>query len=196
MMKNNRKKTLKVIRLSLIGIFLAFCFFLGIEFYRVFLSYVPGVNITDLFLSKIGLSAFHFFALSAGGLISFPVLIAAFEIYFRNSSSYVSYLTETGFIHLSDRSIERFIYDVVSEIEGVESLEVSVEVYKENWIGIHIWVDSEEKTDFVLFSEKIQQRVLQDLEFNFSIKRIRFFHVYMENTNILSDGSNFKVKYQ
>jgi hypothetical protein len=78
----------------------------------------------------------------------------------------------------------------------VENLEVSVDIFKENRIGIHIWLNTDEKNDFVRFSERVQQRVLQDLDFNFGIKKIKYFHVYVETTNINAGGTGYKVNYK
>lgn len=190
------KKTLKTIKWVLFSLLLASSAVIGILLYIVFLNYVPGVNINDLFIVRTGLPAFHFFGLSAGILISLPVLLATIEFFSRAASSYVHVISETGFIHLGDKAIRSFIDDVVSDIPGVESLEVSVDIYKENKLGIKIWIDTDEKSDFVRFSERVQQRVLQDLEFNFGIKKIRFFHVFIETTNIKSGSAGYKVNYQ
>lgn len=194
-MKKRLRKALRVIRIVSLYTFFVLTIFIGVEFYRVFLAYVPGININDLINAKIGISAFKFLGISAGILISFPIIICAFEVYYHFSASYVTFLSELGSIHLSDSAIECFIKDIVSNISGVESVDVSVEIFKENRLGIHIWLDTDEKSDFVRFSERVQQRVLQDLDFNFGIKKIKFFHVYVESTNINAGGTGFKVDY-
>jgi hypothetical protein len=191
-----KKKILKVIKRVLFYTFIAFSVGIGVELYRVFLGYYPGVNINELFIARIGVDAFFFFGVCAGILISLPIALVAFEIYYRFSSAYVHFLTENGMVHLSDKAMENFILDVVSEIAGVKSLEVSVDIFKENSIGIHLWVDTDEKNDFVRFSERIQQRVLQDLEFSFGIKKTRFFSVYVESTDIQASSTGYKVDYK
>ena len=195
-MKERMKKYLKISRQVLIISFLVIILFIGILLYRIFLNYVPGANIADLFQSKIGLSLFHFIGICSGLFITFPVLIGAADVFYRNTLSYIHFNTETGMIHLSDKAIANFILDIVSEIAGVESIEVSVNIFKENKVGIRIWVYTDEKNDFLRFSERIQQRVIQDLEFNFSIKKIKYFHVYVESTNIQSGANGYKVNYQ
>ena len=190
-----KKKVLSVIKQVLFVADVVLTLLIGLSLYLVFWGYAPGVNINDLFVSRLKIGAFQFIGISAGILITLPVLIAAIAIYIRFIASYVSYQTEIGIIHLSDASIESFITDVVSQITGVESVEVAISIYKENGLGINIWLDTDEKSDFVRFSERVQQRVLQDLDFNFGIKKIRYFHVYIESTNINAGGTGYKVNY-
>lgn len=191
-----KKRILKTIRLVLVILFVATALIAGILLFRVFLAYFPGANIGDLFQARLGMPAFNFFGITAGILISFPVILAAFEIYFRFSRSYVHFVTENGFIHLSDESVSQFINDSVSETRGVASVDVQVSVFKENRIGVHIWVDTDDRVDYVSFSQKIQQKVIRDLDFHFGIKKIRFFHVYVESTDIGSAENGYKVKYK
>lgn len=191
-----KKKILKTIRLVLIILFLAAITVIGIMLFRVFLAYYPGANIGDLFQARLGTPAFNFFGVTAGILISFPVILGAFEIYFRFSMSYVHFVTENGFIHLSDSSIASFIHDSVSEVKGVSSADVRVSVFKENKIGIHIWIDTDDRSDYVSFSQKIQQKVIHDLDYHFGVKKIRFFHVYVESTDIGASDNGYKVRYK
>jgi hypothetical protein len=195
-MKKRLKKVIRIVKNILFYSFLAISFLMGLALYRIFLGYVPGINITDLFISKVGIPAFPAFGIIAGVLISFPVLILAFQVYFKYSSSYVSFASRTGKIHLSDHSISGFISDIVLDIAGVESAEISVDIFKENRVGIHIWVDTDQKSDFVQFSEKIQQKVLQELDNGFGIKNIKYFHVYIESTNINTGKTGYKVNYK
>ncbi len=194
-MRKRTKKLLRVIKQALNYTFLCASVIIGIFLYRVFLGYVPGVNIADLFILKTGIQAFPFFGICAGICISFPFIIIAFEIYYRFSTSYISFITENGFVHLSDTAIAGFIKDVVAGLAGVETVEATIEIFKENRLGIHIWLDTDEKSDFVRFSERVQQRVLQDLDFNFGIKKIKYFHVYIESTNINTGTAGYKVDY-
>lgn len=190
-----KKKLASVIKKTLYYTFIGITAATGIFLYIMFLGYTPGANVNDLFMTRIGIGVLPLTGILSGIFITFPVLIIAFEIYTRVSFSYINYMTENGSIHLSDGAIAAFVTDVVTQISGVESQEVSVTIYKENRIGIHIWLDTDEKSDFVRFSERVQQRVLQDLEFNFGIKKIKYFHVYIESTNINASGTGYKVNY-
>ena len=191
-----KKKILKTIRLVLVILFLTVIAVIGIMLFRVFLTYYPGANVGDLFQARLGIPAFNFLGVTAGILISFPVILAAFEIYFRFSMSYVHFVTENGFIHLGDEAIAAFIRDSVSEVKGVSSADVRVSVYKENKIGVLIWIDTDDRSDYVGFSQKIQQKVIHDLDYHFGVKKVRYFHVYVESTDIGSSDNGYKVKFK
>lgn len=105
-------------------------------------------------------------------------------------------MTDKGNILLSDNSIASFVHDTVSQIAGVDTVEVKVNFLKEKAIGLNLWLDTDEKNDFIRFSERIQQRVLQDLEFNFGITKVKYFNVYIESTDINSAGAGYKVEYK
>lgn len=191
-----KKKRIRQTKNVLLIVFAVLAVIIGLLSYRVFMSYYPGVNWNDLIKAKTGLSAQLWFSLSAGLLVAVPLLLVALSIYEHFAFSYVSYLSDHGVIFLSDRSMESFITDVVSEMAGVEAVDVSVEIFKENKLGIRIWLDTDEKNDFVRFAERVQQRVLQDLDFNFGIKKIRHFQVYVESTNILAGNGHPRVQYR
>lgn len=189
-------QVIKTTRLVLEILTAAFTILIGILLYRVFMGYLPGTDVNQLFLSRLGMPAFRFLGISAGILIGLPVILIAFEIYARLSSAYIMIKTDKGNVLLSDQAISSFIRDSVGQMPGVSDLSVDIRIFKENRIGIHIWVDTDEKNDFLRFSERIQQRVLQDLEFNFSVNRIRYFNVYLESTNIDINAKGQKVEYK
>lgn len=191
-----KRQTLKVIKRILFYTFLVLALFVGIELYRVFMMMNPQSDFTEVFTLTIGISPFIFLGIVAGVMISFPILITAFELYFTFATSYIIVESSKGSIMLSDTAIESFVRDTVNGLAGVDSVEVSVDVFKENQIGIKLWLGTDEKNDFVRFSERIQQRVVQDLEFNFGIRKFKFFKVFLESTDINSAAKGYKVQYK
>ena len=191
-----KKQILNKIKTVLSVLFALCAVFIGVLMYRVFMGYVPGTDINRLFQARAGMPAFRFFGVSAAILVSIPVIWAGFEIYARFSSSYAIVHSEKGRIFLSDRAMMSFIQDTVSLMAGVEDVTADVRIFKENRIGVNIWVDTDEKNDFIRFSERILQRVLQDLEFNFGIHKIRYFNVYVESTDIEAGNATQRVKYK
>ncbi len=189
-------QTIKTVKLVIEIIFSVVTILIGIMLYRVFMGYVPGADINQLFLSRLGLPAFRFLGISAGFLIGLPVIMITFEIYSRLSASYILIKTDKGNVLLSDQAIASFVKDTVIQIQGVEDVSVDIRIFKENRVGLHLWIDTDEKNDFLRFSERIQQRVLQDLEFNFSVNRIKYFNVYLESTNIDVNTKGQKVEYK
>ena len=191
-----KKRMLNSIKVALSILFAISAIVIGVLMYRVFMGYLPGSDINRLFQSRVGMPAFRFFGISAAILVGIPVLWGALEVYAFFSTSYAIVHSERGRIFLSDRAMVSFIQDTVSLLAGVEDVTADVRIFKENRVGVNIWVDTDEKNDFIRFSDRILQRVLQDLEFNFGINKIRYFNVYVESTNIESGSSAKKVKYK
>jgi len=191
-----KKQMLNKIKVALSILFALCAVVIGVLMYRVFMGYVPGTDINRLFQARAGMPAFRFFGVSAAVLVGIPVLWAGFEIYTMFSASYAVVRSEKGRIFLSDRAMMTFIQDTVLLMAGVEDVTADVRIFKENRIGVNIWVDTNEKNDFIRFSERILQRVLQDMEFNFGIHKIRYFNVYVESTNIEAGAATQKVKYK
>jgi hypothetical protein len=191
-----KKKWISTTRKVLLYSFCAISIIAGFLLYRVFLTYVPGADLDYIFLNRTGMPAFRFIGISAGVLISLPLLVVAFSVYEAIATSYIRVTCEKGTVLLSDTAIASFIHDTVSQISGVDSVEVRVNLLKEKSIGISIWLDIDEKNDFIRFSERIQQRVLQDLEFNFGLTKVKYFNVFLESTDINSGSGNYKVNYK
>ncbi len=189
-------QTIKTIRLVLLILFAVSSVIIGILLYRVFIAYDPRISLNQIFKTRIGISSFQFLGISAGFLIVLPVLLTVFEIYARFSSSYIHIKTDKGDVLLSDNAISTFIHDTVTLMPGVEDVSVNINIMKENVMGINLWIDTDEKNDFLRFSERIQQRVLQDLEFNFSVNKIKYFNVYLESTNVDINAKGQKVEYK
>ncbi|OHD56291.1 MAG: hypothetical protein A2Y33_00550 [Spirochaetes bacterium GWF1_51_8] len=191
-----KKKLFQRISVYVLYGYIAVSIVIGFLLYRVFMGFYPETNIDDLFLGKTGIPAFYFVGITAGVLICIPVIILALQIFSRLSNDYLSVRGEKGIVFLSKISIESFIRDTVSGLGGVHSTECRIEIFKESFVGINLWIDADEKNDFVRFSERIQQRVLQDLQFNFGIEKIKFFNLYLESTDILSETKGAKVTYK
>lgn len=191
-----RKKAFRVVDRVIFYTFLAASLFTGIELYRVFMVYAPGADFQQIFLSVIGVSPFLFFGILSGVFISFPILLAALELYGAISASYIRAVSEKGTILLAASAVESFVRDTVSQIAGVDKIDVSVDYLRNDQIGIRMWLDLDEKNDFIRFSERIQQRVVQDLEFNFAISKIKYFKIMLESTDVTASAKDFKVEYK
>jgi hypothetical protein len=191
-----KKKLLQKFSVGFLYFYIGISVVIGVLLYRVFMSYYPGTNLEELFAGKTGIPVFPFLGISAGVLVCIPIVIIAFRVFSRLSSEYLWVRSEKGNIYLGRGAVEMFIRDTVSGLGGVHHCESRIEVYKDNLVGINLWIDADEKNDFVRFSERIQQRVLQDLEFNFGIDKIKYFNLYLETTDILSESKGAKVTYK
>lgn len=190
------KRTIRILSLVLTGLLSAFVLTAGVMFYRVFMRLTPEGDFAAAFSSGTGMSSFAFFGWGAGIFLGLLILIGACELFLLLSRGYITAHTENGEVLLSDKAISAFIHDSVTQIAGVDGVEVSVSIFSDNEVGLKIWLDTTEKNDFVRFSERIQQRVLQDLEFNFGIDKIRYFKAFVETTDIDSTTSGQKVQYK
>lgn len=191
-----KNKTIRIIEKVLFYTFLTASVFTGIELYRVFMVYAPGADFQKIFLSVIGVPPFTFFGIAAGILISFPVLLVVLRLYEAFATSYLSAATEKGTVLLSARAVESFVTDTVSQIDGVDRIDVSIDFLRDNQIGIRMWLDTDEKNDFIRFAERIEQRVVQDLQFNFGITKIKYFRIMLESTDINASDKSAKVEYK
>ncbi|NPV01560.1 MAG: hypothetical protein HPY53_09290 [Brevinematales bacterium] len=191
-----KKKLLQRFSLIFLYFYIGISVLIGILLYRVFMSYYPGTNLEELFAGKTGIPIFQFLGIAAGVLVCIPVVILAFRLFSRLSSEYLSVHGEKGSVFLGRGAVEMFIRDTVSGLGGVHHCEARIDIQKDNMVGINLWIDADEKNDFVRFSERIQQRVLQDLEFNFGIAKIKYFNLYLETTDILSESKGAKVTYK
>lgn len=128
--------------------------------------------------------------------IAVVVIAGVLELILRTRQDYLIVKTATGDILLKQHSVEQFIRDTLLEITGVDFVDVEVSILKGNAIGLNIWMDSTEKNDYVRFSERIQQRVVQDLDFNFGVSKIRFFRVFLESTHIRNGKQPIRVHFK
>ncbi len=128
--------------------------------------------------------------------VTILVVIFVMELILRTRKDYLMVKSATGDILLKENSVAQFIRDTLLEINGVDLVDIEVTILKENAIGLNIWVDSTEKNDYVRFSERIQQRVIQDLEFNFGITKIRYFRVFLESTHIQNTKQPIRIHFE
>lgn len=191
-----KSRIIAIIRNIFSYVILGFSVIIGLMLYRVFMVYSPGADINDLFVKRIGISAFHFLGLSSGILISFPIIFVAILVFERFSTAYVRVKSDKGLMFLSEFAIQEFISDTVGNIKGVQDVQVKVDIFKDNRVGVNLWLETDEKSDFIRFLERVRQRVIQDMEYNFGINSIRFFNVYLETTDINSEGKRYKVNYK
>ncbi|MCX7821121.1 MAG: alkaline shock response membrane anchor protein AmaP [Brevinematales bacterium] len=192
---NLKKKYISKVRDYLFWILIILSVALGIIFYKVFLSYYPGINWSEFFITKLKINFFEFSGIVASIFVSLPIIIIAFEIFFRNSTSYITGKSEKTSLYFSEDAIKTFVENVVFTFNGIENVLVKVEIFKKNYLGLHIYIELSEKTDFVKFSERISERVRQDLEFNFGITEIRFLNIYIENLSHTNE-QNYIVIYK
>ncbi|MEJ5284374.1 MAG: hypothetical protein ACP5Q5_07765 [Brevinematia bacterium] len=192
---NLKKKYITKLKNYLFWTFIAISIITGIIFYIVFLSYYPGINWSEFFITKMKINFFEFSGIIASLFVSLPILIIAFEIFSKNSTSYVIGKSEKINLFFSEDSIKTFTENTILTFNGIENVNVKVDIFKKNFVGLHIYIELSEKTDFVKFSERISERLRQDLEFNFGITEIKFLNIYIENLTH-SNEQNYFVIYK
>jgi hypothetical protein len=189
-----RKKTLRLVKNSVSAFYLIISIAIGILFYSIFLGFQPGTSVSDLIMARTGLKAFALFGICACILIIFPVIISALFIYDHFSGSYIT-ASGNGSVHLSDKAIEGFIQGTAADIEGVESPEAVVDIFKE-MVGIHLRIDTFVKSDLTGFSERLKKKIIKELELNLGINKFKYFHVIIESIDIHAGSGNYKVSYK
>ncbi len=177
----NKKKNIKKLRDYIFWSFIIISILTGIIFYITFLSYYPGINWNDFFISKFKIKFFEFSGIIASIFVSIPVILIATEIFYKNSTNYLLVKSEKCTILVSEQTIKNFCENIVLSFNGVENTLTQVDIFKKNFIGLQIYIELSEKTDYIKLSERITERIKQDLEFNFGIKEIKFINVYIEN---------------
>lgn len=190
---NLKKNFIKKLKTYLFWTFITISIITGIIFYRVFLSYYPGINWSEFFITKMKINFFEFSGIIASLFVSLPIIIIAFEIFSKNSTSYIVGKSEKANIFFSEDSIKTFVENTVLTFNGVENVTVRVDIFKKIYIGLHIYIELSEKTDFVKFSERISERLRQDLEFNFGITEIKFLNIYIENLSHSNEQRYFVI---
>ncbi len=177
----NKKKNIKKLRDYIFWSFIIISILTGIIFYITFLSYYPGINWNDFFISKFKIKFFEFSGIIASIFVSIPVILIATEIFYKNSTNYLLVKSEKCTILVSEQTIKNFCENIVLSFNGVKNTLTKVDIFKKNFIGLQIYIELSEKTDYIKLSERITERIKQDLEFNFGIKEIKFINVYIEN---------------
>ena len=192
----HKRKILDRINTGMVILLVAICISTGFSMYRIFMSYVPGSDLNQLFLSRLSVSAFDFFVVISTLLIAAPIILLAFQLFSLFSGSYIRQSTQKGVFFIGEEALHETVIACAQNQPNVENAEARIELYSKARIGIHLWLELAIGTDYAQFAAEMESKIAERLESDFGILNIRYINIYLDTVSAANTKTNIKIRYK